>query len=306
VKEPRLGEDKPILPLGVCIYFTFIKMIILLLVLRFLIYDLYIITRSPGGDFCSTKVLNKPNSGCSVTVSGYRLKSDENQHQLNIVDILSLVFVLVAILYFCLFRKMLSNFRKYTRGEKFLENTFTVIVEGIPPFFFDAHTPMERVNYNYQKMIKDELERPIKKWLTEINEKSGTDDLSELEKEFMENVLENKEIRARDKEKIVAGVNICYELNEIEKFNHLREKMLKEDDFEDVPKRHGERLLREISSRVTILNHEYIRLSENYIFDNRNSHLPVFKLTHFTHRAFVSFQFEHYREYLISQYDHNH
>jgi hypothetical protein len=57
---------------------------------------------------------------------------------------------------------------------------------------------------------------------------------------------------------------------------------------------------------VTILNHEYIRLSENYIFDNRNSHLPVFKLTHFTHRAFVSFQFEHYREYLISQYDHNH
>jgi hypothetical protein len=55
-------------------------------------------------------------------------------------------------------------------------------------------------------------------------------------------------------------------------------------------------LLKELSSRVTILNHEYIKFSENY---TSNSKTAGFKLTHFTGKALVSFQFEHYKEYLL-------
>jgi hypothetical protein len=52
---------------------------------------------------------------------------------------------------------------------------------------------------------------------------------------------------------------------------------------------------------VTLLNHEYIRLCENYTFNNNQ--IAAFKLIHFTGKAFISFQFEHYREYLIRKYE---
>ena len=54
-------------------------------------------------------------------------------------------------------------------------------------------------------------------------------------------------------------------------------------------------------TRVTLLNHEYIRLCENYT-TNRHD-ISAFKLTHFTGKAFVSFQFQQYRDYFIQKYE---
>jgi hypothetical protein len=59
-------------------------------------------------------------------------------------------------------------------------------------------------------------------------------------------------------------------------------------------------LLSEIPSRVSILNHEYIKFSENY---TTNSKSGSFTLTHFTGKALVSFQFEHYKQYFIRKYE---
>jgi hypothetical protein len=50
--EPRVGEDKFVLPLGVSIFFSFIKMIALLLLFRFLIFDLFVMITSNKSNYC--------------------------------------------------------------------------------------------------------------------------------------------------------------------------------------------------------------------------------------------------------------
>jgi flagellar biogenesis protein FliO len=51
-KEPEVGADKFVLPLGVSMFFSFLKMIIILLIFRFLIFDLYVMITSSKSNYC--------------------------------------------------------------------------------------------------------------------------------------------------------------------------------------------------------------------------------------------------------------
>jgi hypothetical protein len=135
-----VGEDKFVLPLGVSIFFSFIKMIIILLLFRFLIFDLFVMITSVRGNYCQTTA---SEDRCEATTSGYRLKDSGTQKYMVGVDVLSFAFVIFAIFYFILFRKLLFKLRRYTRGDQFFDNNFTIMVEKIPPFFYNSDTPME-------------------------------------------------------------------------------------------------------------------------------------------------------------------
>jgi hypothetical protein len=314
MREPRLGEPKEILPLGVNIYFSFLKMFILLLLLRFIVFDINVIVSSSlYGDYCSQVALDSTSLKCSVTISGYNLNSPTNQERLKTVDILGLVYVLLAMCYFIVFRKILHNFRKYARGKDFIDNNFTILVEHVPSFFYEpGKTRMEDVNYNYKKLLQQRFEREIHAWTDSIEEKRNTTSLEPLENFYVEDVLLNRELSKRERKLVVTGINICYNLNEISNIDLIREQMLAEEakgeqeegKGEGEPEDEKRRLLEQIPNRITILNHEYVRLCEHFTF--ANSSIAAFKLTHFTGRAFISFQFEHYKEYIVRKYEDDH
>jgi hypothetical protein len=103
-------------------------MVLILLTLRFFIFDLYIIIKSIDGQYCPELEQSGSKTPCSITVSGYNLKSGTNQKDLDLVDILGFIFTLFMIAYFIAFRKILNNFRKYSRAQQFADNNFSILV----------------------------------------------------------------------------------------------------------------------------------------------------------------------------------
>jgi len=99
-----------------------------------------------------------------MTTSGYNLKSVKDQNYLNVIDVLNLVFTFVSIGYFLGMRKILYQFENYSKMDNFADDDYTILVENIPPFFFDDKTTIDQANYSYRKSIEKEFEQKIKKW----------------------------------------------------------------------------------------------------------------------------------------------
>jgi hypothetical protein len=109
----------------------------MLLALRFLIFDCYVIYSSIYGQYCS-HVYQKTGKGvCALTISGYNLKSVKDQSYLNVIDILSLGFTLISICYFIAARKVLYQYENYFKMQNFADDDYSILVENIPPFFFN-------------------------------------------------------------------------------------------------------------------------------------------------------------------------
>jgi hypothetical protein len=193
-KEPEVGADKFVLPLGVSMFFSFLKMIIILLILRFLIFDTFMMIASAQSNYCET---TSKTTTCRITRSGYRLRDPNTQNLLIGVDVLNFVFIIFAMVYFVLFRRLLEKLRQYTRGDEFVERNYTVMVENIPLFFYDEGTPMDKVTYNYRKMIQEAFEGHIKQWQESIMKKVSKEDshdLTRLEQEYLDDVINNKDL----------------------------------------------------------------------------------------------------------------
>ena len=119
-------------------YFTFIKMAIVFLILRFL-FDLYIIIfASSSGKFCSNISTSYSYQPCAIQISAYNFKSASNQSQLNWLDILSFFYVIFAILYMIVFRKIMFCIQSnYIWFPKFNIESYSVQLENIPSMLYD-------------------------------------------------------------------------------------------------------------------------------------------------------------------------
>lgn len=53
-----------------------------------------------------------------------------------------------------------------------------------------------------------------------------------------------------------------------------------------------------IPNQIDVLNQEYISMCQKFALDDT----PSFNLSHFTGKAFVSFQYQHFRDYLVNEY----
>ncbi len=101
--KPEAGEDVFLIMTDVSMYFTFIKMAIIYLILRFLVFDLFNIMKSIDGGYCAE--VSSSDDPCAYFRSGYNLKSAKDQDVLNIIDILCLSFTILSIVFFLIFRK---------------------------------------------------------------------------------------------------------------------------------------------------------------------------------------------------------
>ena len=67
------------LPTGISMYFTFIKMVIIYLCVRLLIFDITTMILSMGGNYCSDLFEKGQRTDlCNGGISGYNLKSPSN------------------------------------------------------------------------------------------------------------------------------------------------------------------------------------------------------------------------------------
>ena len=118
-------------------YFTFIKMVIAYLTIRFLIFDIYNILASMNGEYCSNLMASGSQDLCDRTISGYNLKSAANTSELNVLEWLSLAFTIISIVFFYVFRRILNEQKNRSRSIHFSQDEFSILIEDIPPFIFN-------------------------------------------------------------------------------------------------------------------------------------------------------------------------
>ena len=124
----------------------FYQMILVYLLLRFVIFDIATIVMSRSNNHCA----NLTNDPCIITYSGYNLKSDQDQDRLYILDILNAAFVVVALSVFIIFRKMLNAQKNlFVPFPFFKDRNYTILLEKLPPFFYQDKTPKEHADYHY-------------------------------------------------------------------------------------------------------------------------------------------------------------
>lgn len=150
------------LPVGVSLYFSFIKTVTWYLLIRFILFDLYNMYMSMYGDYCSSLKSDKSSDLCSITVSGYNLKGNEDTH---VLDLLNFAFTLVSIAYFIHFKNFQEEQRIEARHESVNEEDFSVILENIPIIIYNRYDEISDATCNHELELKKILEKKIRTWL---------------------------------------------------------------------------------------------------------------------------------------------
>ena len=135
-------------------YFAFVKMVIIFLLFRLLIFDMYTTSLSVSGNYCSNLYAAHAKHLCSISFSAYNLKAASNQSELNSIDVVSLIYVIFCIVFFYFFRRKLKiQMSLYNPFPVFENNNFSLLIEDIPPFLHDDHTPQSMVSYRYEHLL---------------------------------------------------------------------------------------------------------------------------------------------------------
>ena len=134
--KPVEGNNVFMVATDASLYFIFIKMVIFFLILKFLIVDAYTLYSSLHGNYCAN-YHTSTGKICAYTMSGYNLKAAADQHLINVIDILALVFVLVSCVFFLVSRKRLNKIRDWLDFNIVSQDDFAVLVEDIPTFIYD-------------------------------------------------------------------------------------------------------------------------------------------------------------------------
>lgn len=152
-EPPADGNPVFLLKTGVAMYFNFIKMAIIYLVFRFLIVDIFAIIKSIDGHYCSSLLspgfVYSSEYLCSYSLSGYNLKSPEDESQLNMLDILNLVLTVVSIVYFILYRKASYKLQEWLDYNDVTQDDFSVLIENIPKVLYSKGDSKQDAQYDH-------------------------------------------------------------------------------------------------------------------------------------------------------------
>ena len=110
-------------------YFVFIKMMIAFLILRFLIFDIYTLMVSVTGSYCANLLASGSSKYCVIVMSAYNLKAAKDQAKLNIIDYVSLGYVVLSILFFIVFRKIVIKQQdRYITFPFFQDSYYSILI----------------------------------------------------------------------------------------------------------------------------------------------------------------------------------
>lgn len=98
------------------------------------------------------------------------MKSAQDQDELEIVDILSLAFTVLSIIFFLVFRKKQYELRDWLDYNEISQDDFTVLIEDVPKFIYEEDTAKEDIDYYYELELKTRFEEKLIDWLEEIKD----------------------------------------------------------------------------------------------------------------------------------------
>lgn len=111
-------------------FFTFIKMAICYLLLRFLISDAYNLATSVMAHYC----YDYPSecTDFSSRLSSYNKKTPEDEGMIRMVDILNLATTVFSIVFFLFYRSYQFKIYKIANSFNHTQDGYTLLVENIP------------------------------------------------------------------------------------------------------------------------------------------------------------------------------
>jgi len=119
-------------------FFTFIKMSIIFLLLRFLITDLYNLISSTTATYC----IDNPDKCSSLSnLSTFNKNTSRDEGMVNVVDILNLISVLASIVFFIIYRRYQFRIYCIVESTSFSQDDYTLFVENIPIYIPQEDIP---------------------------------------------------------------------------------------------------------------------------------------------------------------------
>ena len=284
---------------GSAMFFTFIKMCIVYLLLRFLLTDGFNVITNFMATFCSRDDVDLCGKNSFAKSSLYNKMTPTSEKLIVIVDILNLATVVVSILFFFFYRKYQYGIYSLLDSNAHTQDDYTLFVENIPVFMAVETTQSGKISFEYEAGLKKIFEDRIEEWLymlkADLNQPEVIEGLPALEKEMIKLMQKTPNFDSIPK---VRSVSLCFDLTEMEKINKRRDilmtefiKKIEEDEnFQfNVDSKYY------IPNQIDILNEEFVQLSKRFAMDNSSA----FNLSHFVGKAFVSLEYSHYKEYLL-------
>lgn len=133
-QRPSLTDYVFLLPASICLYFTFVKMLITYMIVRFLMLDLYNIVTSFKGRFCTFMSADSFYLGqycTSFTLGPLANLSKHAKTTLQtstVLAYLSLTFVVLSIAYFIWYEHYAYNLYYYLENNQVTQDDFTVLI----------------------------------------------------------------------------------------------------------------------------------------------------------------------------------
>lgn len=218
--KPVEGNDVFMVATDASLYFIFIKMVVFYVILKFVIIDAYTLYASMHGTYCAN-YLTSTGKICAYTMSGYNLKAAADQHFINIIDILALVFVLMSIVFFLIFRKKLNQIRDWLDFNIVSQDDFAILVEDIPTFIYDDTTTKDEIQFDMKVELEYVFEQKIHEWLTKVvNYKDPKECQGKIEVDFYKSIVpmfadtdeDGDYNELLEDDEIVTSITLCYDL----------------------------------------------------------------------------------------------
>lgn len=214
------GVTNPMIRSDIILYFSFIRTLIVYLVIHLVISDLYNLLTNMGGKACGSGFLgNCPKSFMTLMATTNKLG---HHNPLKMLDILNLALVVISVVYFALVRR--CEYRKFDiiENTEQTEDDYSVFVTGIPVLMYDE----QQGKMTYTEEIKQLFTGIIQNWLMQ-NRGNPTDPvyLSYL------NMARKYGHDPSNPPRIVMHVDLCWNLTELN--NYLRHKEELKDKIEE-------------------------------------------------------------------------
>jgi hypothetical protein len=299
ITKERL-EEEYYLSSGIAMFFTFIKMAICYLLLRLVLTDAFNLISSMAGDYCRK---NPCDSLLTSEISSYN-KIDE-QSLVYVLDILNLITIVFSMVFFNFYRKVQYRIEMLINCAQHTQDDYSLFLTNIPILLIDDGADPNNIKFDYADKLKRYFEGKLTDWITRISD-TQPEKLEQIEREFLE-VTRGKRVSEMRK---VTSITMCFDLSEMEVLRDMRKKLMEKYVGTAAEKESGNsnQLIEEerestnfenILPQINLVNQEEILLSQKFAEDSS----MAFNLTHFVGRAFISFEYQHFRDYILREFD---
>lgn len=286
---------------GMSLFFSFIKMAVVYLCMRFLVTDAFnLLSSAAGGSYCESYP-DFCGSGVIGEMSAYNKIEEEGL--VWALDVLNLLTVLLSMVYFGVYRKLQYGIASSINEAQHTQDDYSLYLSHIPILLLDPDANPDTLSFDYEKRLQAFFEEKIDNWLARIRD-TPPENLERIEREL----LQLTKGMSLDRIAKVRSITLCFDLSEMEILQEMRARLMAAHKAGEEQRRKDEEKgyaplekvgLQRKDAQVKLLNRELIRLSQKFAEDSS----LAFNLTHFVGRGFISFEYQHLRDYLLREYE---